>query len=215
MTFRFDAIAFDFDGVLVESVDIKTQAFAELYLPYGQRVVDAVVAYHLAHGGVSRYEKFRYFHEILLGQAIDDKVMRELAERFSVLVEDAVVAAPWVAGAYDFLCAQHEQFELSIVSGTPEAELQRIVQRRGADAFFRHIKGAPASKGDLLREIVLLGGYAPERVLMVGDALTDYDGAREAGVSFVGRVPSSARNPFPSGVGVIEDISHLRACLST
>ena len=27
---KFEAIVFDFDGVLVESADVKTQAFAEL-----------------------------------------------------------------------------------------------------------------------------------------------------------------------------------------
>ena len=33
--FCFEAIVFDFDGVLVESVDIRTRAFVELYRPYG------------------------------------------------------------------------------------------------------------------------------------------------------------------------------------
>lgn len=34
---KFDAIVFDFDGVLVESVDVKTQAFATLYSEYGRK----------------------------------------------------------------------------------------------------------------------------------------------------------------------------------
>jgi len=36
---RRDAIFFDFDGVLVESADIKRQAFRDLYSDYGERAV--------------------------------------------------------------------------------------------------------------------------------------------------------------------------------
>ncbi|MCX5934210.1 MAG: hypothetical protein NTU99_05390, partial [Pseudanabaena sp. LacPavin_0818_WC45_MAG_42_6] len=52
---RYDAIVFDFDGVLVESVDVKTQAFGTLYAEYGDLIVEQVKAYHLLHGGVSRF----------------------------------------------------------------------------------------------------------------------------------------------------------------
>ena len=45
---------FDFDGVLVESVDLKTRAFAALYAEHGTEVADAVVAYHLQHGEIGR-----------------------------------------------------------------------------------------------------------------------------------------------------------------
>jgi beta-phosphoglucomutase-like phosphatase (HAD superfamily) len=47
MTKKYDAIVFDFDGVLVESVDVKTQAFGALYAEYGDRIVEQVKAYHL------------------------------------------------------------------------------------------------------------------------------------------------------------------------
>ena len=56
---RFDALILDFDGVVLQSVDVKTRAFTELYAEHGPEVVAKVVAHHLVHGGVSRYEKFR------------------------------------------------------------------------------------------------------------------------------------------------------------
>ena len=51
-----EAIIFDFDGVLVESVDVKTRAFASLYEKYGQKVVAQVEDYHLNNGGIARFE---------------------------------------------------------------------------------------------------------------------------------------------------------------
>ena len=46
-------IAFDFDGVLVESVDVKTRAYARMFEEYGADIVSKVVDYHMGNGGVS------------------------------------------------------------------------------------------------------------------------------------------------------------------
>jgi len=48
----WQAIIFDFDGVLVESGDLKTRAFADLYQSYGETVVSKVVRYHSLNGGL-------------------------------------------------------------------------------------------------------------------------------------------------------------------
>jgi beta-phosphoglucomutase-like phosphatase (HAD superfamily) len=60
------AIIFDFDGVIVESVDIKTKAFAKLFESESQDVVEEIVSYHLQHTGVSRFEKFQYIFEQIM-----------------------------------------------------------------------------------------------------------------------------------------------------
>ena len=62
----WQAIIFDFDGVVAESGKIKTQAFAELYQSYGEAIVAAVVQHHNQNGGMSRYRKFRYYQQHFL-----------------------------------------------------------------------------------------------------------------------------------------------------
>ena len=59
-------LVFDFDGVLADSVNIKANAFAELYSPYGSEIVERVVTHHLANGGMSRFDKFNYYHNVYL-----------------------------------------------------------------------------------------------------------------------------------------------------
>ena len=54
-------IFFDFDRC-AESVGAKTDAFEEMYLQYGNDISNKVVEYHKLHRVVSRYEKFKYFH---------------------------------------------------------------------------------------------------------------------------------------------------------
>ena len=61
---RFDALVFDFDGVLVESTDIKTMAFATLYKHHGQAIVEKVTSYHAKHAGISRFKNLSIFKRI-------------------------------------------------------------------------------------------------------------------------------------------------------
>ena len=58
-------IIFDFDGVILESIDVKTEAFKKLYQPYGSNISNKVVKNHLANGGISRYEKIKIYHKQL------------------------------------------------------------------------------------------------------------------------------------------------------
>lgn len=208
--FRYDAVVLDFDGVLVESVDVKTRAFAALYAEYGPEVVAQVVAYHLAHGGVSRFEKFRHFHRAFLAQALSATAEAALGARFSALVENAVAQAPWIAGAREFLERHHRRLPLFVASGTPDEELKRIIARRGAEHYFAGVCGAPLTKAEIIAAFVNDRNLQPERVLMVGDSSTDYEAARETGVHFLGIAAASL---FPGAVAVLPDLTGLEDCL--
>ncbi len=91
-------IIFDFDGVIADSVEIKTEAFADLYRPYGESIVTEVVNYHRAHGGMSRFEKFEHYHRVLIKQPINDTILTELGVEFSRLVLEKVVACAEIPG---------------------------------------------------------------------------------------------------------------------
>ena len=212
---RFAALVFDFDGVLVESLDIKRQAFAELYQPYGEDVVRQVVAFHQAHGGVSRYDKIRHFEHVLLGlSTIEDEIL-EKAEAFARLVEDAVVACPEVTGATELLRLLNGQLPCFVASATPEAELRRIVCRRGWSNFFSGVFGTPATKKEILRNILHLVRKPADECLMVGDATADFEAASMAGLRFVGRVAAQHATPFPSHIPLVRNMRELRQMLTT
>jgi phosphoglycolate phosphatase-like HAD superfamily hydrolase len=205
---RFDALVFDFDGVLVESTDIKTMAFATLYKHHGQAIVEQVTSYHAKHAGISRFKKFKYFQENLLGLPYSEKEGNFLSNQFSKLVVDAVVDSSYVAGAKEFLETHINTIPMFIASGTPNDELHEIVKRRDMLKYFVSVFGTPSTKGEIIKKLLQDHAFAPMRVLMVGDALADLDGARESGVGFIGRI-SGDDNPFPPGVDVIPDLNAL------
>ena len=60
------AFAFEKAGGQAESVHIKTQAFYNMYVRYGEEIADQVVIHHKENGGMSRFEKFPYYHKTFL-----------------------------------------------------------------------------------------------------------------------------------------------------
>ena len=106
--YRYDAIGFDFDGTLVNSNEIKTWAFGELYKEHGENIVQQIITYHKKNEGVSRFVKFCYWNENLLGQSYTEEIGENLSRTYSHLVFDAMVKAPYVEGALEFL-KKHQQ----------------------------------------------------------------------------------------------------------
>ncbi len=112
-------IIFDFDGVIVESVKVKSDAFAELYKPYGTDTVKKVINHHEANGGMSRYEKFKIYHQRYLNRTITDENLSELSKIFSKLVVKKVIDCPYVPGVLDFIEKSYKQYKIFISTGTP------------------------------------------------------------------------------------------------
>ncbi|MXS83464.1 HAD family hydrolase [Nitrosomonas oligotropha] len=207
---NWQAIVFDFDGVVVESGKIKTQAFAELYRPYGADVVAAVVQFHTQNGGMSRYRKFRHFQEHFLNQPpLTEAEEKQLDIRFSELVVEAVIAAEAVPGAIELIRQQSQKIPLFVASGTPEVELKVIVERRGLAPYFTAVRGAPALKKTIIAEILSAHNLKPEAVLMIGDAMADLEGAQANNTAFLGRVFPGDPNPFPAHIEIVPDLRGL------
>lgn len=203
----WQAIIFDFDGVVAESGKIKTQAFADLYREYGDEVVAAVVQHHNKNGGMSRYRKFHHYQQHFLNKPpLTSEQEHALDVRFSELVVEAVIAADAVPGANELIRQQAARIPLFVASGTPEIELKVIVERRGLAPYFKEVRGSPTLKQTLVAEILSAHHLNPESTLMVGDALVDYESAHANGLAFLGRVYPSDPNPFPEHVKVVPDL---------
>ena len=52
-----EVLIYDFDGVICDSVKIKTNAFIELYKNYSLKIQNQVKEYHILNSGISRFEK--------------------------------------------------------------------------------------------------------------------------------------------------------------
>lgn len=188
---EFKAFIFDFDGVIADSVEVKTTAFATLFARFGNEIETKVVNHHRNHGGMTRMEKFKHYYTEFLGKEISEKELDDLAAAFSSMVVDNVVAADPIDGVNDFLKKWHESVMCFIDSATPDEEIVEIVERRGLTPFFHDVMGSGRSKTDNLRVILAENDLAPADCLFFGDAYSDFKAANECGVAFIGILPDT------------------------
>lgn len=183
----FRALLLDFDGVIVESNDIKTRAFAEMFGEYPEHL-DAIISYHQRYVGVSRYKKFTWIYQELLKQPVTETLLDTLGARFSQIVFEKVLQAPFVPGALETLASYSSAgVPIFIISGTPHDELLRILETRGLKGYVTQAWGTPTEKTEAIRLIQSRYGIDTTEMLFVGDGMLDYQAATSEGVAFLAR----------------------------
>lgn len=201
-------IVFDCDGVLLDSVNIKTEAFGKLAQPWGDEARDRMVLYHSMHGGVSRYLKFEWFFREYIGREITPAEKEEWNEKFCSYCLDAVRNCALIPGALATLKAWHGILPLYVCTGAPVAEVSEILKERGLADYFNGIYGSPPAKSKLLEFIVNQDAKldAPD-TLMVGDASTDLEAAEYAGTQFyaIGELLKGGAYPWSMNLEPLND----------
>jgi phosphoglycolate phosphatase-like HAD superfamily hydrolase len=194
----YRTIVFDCDGVILNSNKIKTQAFYEATKHFGHESAQALVDYHVQHGGVSRYVKFEYFITQILNQKFYEKFRKELLQRFSKAVKDGLINCE-IAEGLDVLREKTAHANWLIVSGGDQAELCEVFSIRGLDQYFNGgIFGSPDTKDIILaRELENQNIQMP--ALFIGDSKYDYQAASKANLSFV----------FISGWTEVQDVEEF------
>ena len=195
------AIVFDFDGVILESAKIKTEAFADVVKDYPKNIADEFVAYHMTHMGISRHVKFQYFIEEILKEKYSESLEKELADKFSDIVFRRVMECEFVPGAYEFLERNYLKYDMYIASGTPVEELNQIIEGRKLTKYFKEAFGTPMKKEEIVGIICDKYGHNRKEMCFVGDASTDKIAAANTGLMFIGRNTED-------NVEVFQDVQH-------
>lgn len=183
-TFPYETLIFDCDGVVLNSNRLKTEAFRQAALPYGQDVAEALVEYHVAHGGVSRYRKFDHFLAEIVPMERVGPGLDELLSRYAAAVREGLRTCEVAPGLAELRAATPDARWL-IVSGGDQAELRAIFSHRGlSDLFDGGIFGSPDSKETILSRETDTGTIR-KPALFVGDSRYDHRAAIAAGCDFL------------------------------
>jgi len=184
------SIIFDFDGVIAESVNIKTNAFEDLYKPFGREIAKKVIEHHKTHGGISRFEKFKLYHKEFLGIKLTNPQIKDLANQFSELVVQKIIDAPFVSGTLEFIKNNYNNYDFHISTGTPENEIKIILDKKNIRNYFKSVYGSPTLKKDHVKTIMSENFYNINEVIFVGDAESDIQAAIENGIKIIFRTHS-------------------------
>jgi HAD superfamily hydrolase (TIGR01549 family) len=190
-------------------MNIKTEAFVQLFKPYGEDIIKKVVNHHIKYGGISRYKKIEYYYKEFLNQEISIKKINELAQKFSNLVVEKVIKSDWVIGAKGFLKKYYKKIDLFVISGTPQDELKMIIKKRDMEKYFKGVYGTPDTKPIHVKRIISKNSYNPEKVLYIGDSLSDYSDSLNVNIKFLGRISDESKSPFPKNTQLINDFLEI------
>lgn len=203
----YKCLIYDFDGVICDSVKLKTQAFETLYLSYGEEVVKKVKEYHLLNGGISRFEKFKFFSEKILNKNISEKELEILGNQFSEIVLEKIINAPINPGVIEFIETNTSHSLQFICSGTPHEEMNYIIKEKNMEKYFDGVFGSPTSKTKIINHILTQYEFEPNQVLFFGDAMTDFNAAKETSIEFIG-IENEETN-FPDKTSTIKSFIEL------
>lgn len=177
-------IFWDFDGVIKDSNDVKTDAFVKLFNSFGEDVVARIRAHTKLNGGMSRFIKIPLYLSWVGLEATPERVQK-YCESFSNTVVQAVINSPWIPGILDYLNSYRDKQAFILVTATPQAEIEHILSALHIKDLFLEIHGAPKEKFQIISDSLVKHKFLPRETLMIGDSLCDLRAAELNAVPFV------------------------------
>ena len=175
---------FDFDGVILDSVEIKNKAFLKTLKPFNQNIKKKFMKFHLNNLGISRFKKFEYLCKDLLKQKNYEKLKKKLINEFSNYTKKGINKAPFIKGIKAFL-VKYKYLNLFISSGTPQTELRRNCKDKQIRHLFKEILGSPMTKNEHLYLLKKKYKINKANTIFFGDSSTDYYAAKNSKIGFV------------------------------
>ena len=214
----YDYVVFDCDGVLLDSNEIKTQAFRESLPNQPPQLVEELVNYHQETGGVSRYVKLEYFFKHLKGESDDSQcasLVQEALNLFGSFCYNSLKSCDEIRGVRDTLNKlSNSSIPLAVVSGSDQNELRDILAKRELSGHFEHILGSPKSKIENMSHLENNGFFRTKGVLF-GDSRADLDAAEAFALDFVfvrGKSEWKDGTEVCSSLGhrIVDDFTHCQ-----
>jgi phosphoglycolate phosphatase-like HAD superfamily hydrolase len=204
-----DLVVFDCDGVLLDSMGAKIQAFRD-WVPvrYAHLREDFMSVIMDGFGKAREHHVKTFYSEIVGKPATPDRIEAEVA-RFTEICEPLCASAPWRLGSREFVEACIESgIPRYVLSGTPQKPLEDMLESTGGTPLFDVIIGSPPTKPESLELILRETQVGPERMIFVGDANADQEAALHVGAHFV-YFPSEANAPLAPTPTVVNDLREL------
>jgi HAD superfamily hydrolase (TIGR01549 family) len=190
-------IIFDFDGVILDSVPVKTEAFRKLFEDFPSNKVNQLIEYHIENGGVSRYMKIKYFFENILNQSISKEDIQSYAKKYSELTKEELTNSRYtIKDTLNFIKDNYKKYKMHIASGADENDLKYICDKLDLTKYFLSINGSPMVKTKIVKNILNDYNYKKEETILIGDSINDYEAANINNIKFYGFNNKSLLNKF-------------------
>jgi len=180
-------IIFDFDGVILNSIPVKTEAFRKLFEAFPKEKVDELIKFHIQNGGMSRYKKIEYFFNTLLDEDITEETVIEYAQKYSKITKEKLSQKKYlIEDSVNFIKENYTKYNMHIASGADEKDLKYICKELNLNQYFISINGSPKIKGEIIKNILEKNNYKKEETILIGDSINDYNASNINQIEFYG-----------------------------
>ena len=180
---KISTVVFDFDGTLVDSNSIKRRGFFDVVADEPNSVARMQAVLTTVQG--DRHTIFESYVASRSASCYKGPDADALVLRYSDYVDARVSEAPEMPGASEILRGlKFAGLRVFISSATPQANLERIVERRNWCDWCDGLYGYPSRKSDTLKIISAQLGIDACSIAVVGDGADDLDSARSMSCSF-------------------------------
>ena len=184
------AIIWDFDGVIKDSVDLKGEAFKELFKDQKIHIKNKIYKHHKNNGGLSRFIKLQKYLD-WSSYENNIKNLNLFAKKFSELVVKEVISANYIDGIENYLRGNQNRQKFFLVTATPEEEILKITKKLEIFDYFKIIIGYPKTKEEGFKLILNESGMDNADFIVIGDSLSEYNAAKKYSLKFVLRIDKS------------------------
>lgn len=180
---RFDLIAFDWDGTLMDSTAVIVASLQAACADVGLPVPSDERSHHII--GLGLHDAMAY---VLPG--VGSEVYPHVVERYSHHFRTREPDAPLFAGAQELLLElRGAGHQLAIATGKSRRGLDRVLEKTGLGPLFQATRCGDESASkpapDMLLDLMRMLNVSPARTVMIGDTTHDLQMAANAGIAAV------------------------------
>jgi len=179
---EFEAILFDFDGVLVDSEPIHCDCWREALAPLGVPLTWELYAAHCA--GALESQMIHVFARLADPPADPARVRAQYGQKQRRFRERMAEHAPFADGVADFCRELAADYKLGVVSSSSHAEIEPFLEAAGVRQYLATVVGGDdVKKHKPAPEPYRLAGerLGITRALAVEDSAPGMESARAAG----------------------------------
>ena len=180
-------ILWDFDGVILDSMNVRDWGFRKIFHNYSSSKIEDLIKFHRANGGISRYVKIRYFYEKILFKTISEKKINEYSILFSELMKKKLIDKKrLIYDSVRYIDENRSKYNFHIVSGSDQKELRYLCKRLNLSNYFISIYGSPTPKEVLIDKLIKKFKYKIDETCLIGDSINDLEAALTNKINFFG-----------------------------
>lgn len=182
---KYKCAVFDCDGVILDSNQLKIDAFRSVLVGEPVDLIEAFIDYHRSTGGVSRYYKFKTFYADMKIVPDADAQAEAAILRYGEEVRKRLFSCPKIPGVERFLSLLNEaEIPCAVNSGGDQNEILDVFEERDLASYFRRTLGSPATKTENMTTLASENFLEMPGVLF-GDASSDLAAAMKFGLDFI------------------------------